>query len=117
MTHTAAEWDEFLRAQPEAIWERVRSWPEVLQDPQSIANDYLVDIDVPEFRSVRTVGNLVRLSVTPGSVKGGPPLLGEGNDDVLGAIGMTAGEIGEITRRATEVREAAFAAIQAMPSE
>lgn len=114
MTHTAAEWDEFLRAQPEAIWERVRSWPEVLQDPQSLANDYLVDIDVPEFRSVRTVGNLVRLSATPGSVKGGPPLLGEGNGDVLGAIGMTSEEIAELTRRATEVRETAFAALQAI---
>src|SRR5262245_58675808 len=37
---TAAEWDGFLRTQPEAIWERVRSWPEVLEDEQNVLNEY-----------------------------------------------------------------------------
>jgi len=111
--HGAAAWDEFLRTQPEAIWERVRSWHEVLEDEQSLANDYLVTIEVPQFGQTRTVGNLVTLSETPGSVKGGPPLLGEGNAELLGRIGMTADEIESVTTRATEVREAAFAALLA----
>jgi len=111
MIHTAAEWDAFLRTQPEAIWERVRSWQEVLEDPQSHANGYITRVDVPGLGPVRTVGTLVTLSETPGSVKGGPPLLGEGNDEVLGRCGFSAEEISAITERATAVREAAFAAL------
>ncbi len=112
-THTAAEWDDFLRTQPEAIWERVRSWPEVLEDPQSLANAYITQVEVPGVGPVRTVGTLVTLSETPGSVKGGPPLLGEANAELLGHAGFTSAQIEEITQRATSVREAAFAAIQA----
>ena len=109
--HTAEEWDAFLRTQPEAIWERVRSWHEALEDEQSLANNYIVTIDVPEFGSTRTVGNLVNLSATPGSVKGGPPLLGEGNRELLAEVGLGTDEIETIILHATEVREAAFAAL------
>ena len=109
--HSAAQWDEFLRTQPEAIWERVRSWHEVLEDQQSLDNNYIINIDVPQFGPTRTVGNLVTLSATPGSAKGGPPLLGEGNAELLGRIGMSASEIESVTARATEVRDAAFAAL------
>lgn len=108
-SRTAAEWDEFLRTQPEAIWERVRDWHEVLEDPQNLANDYVATIDVPGLGATRTVGNLVALSETPGSVKGGPPLLGEGNEEILGALGFSAEEVAAIERRATTVREEAFA--------
>ncbi len=106
---TAAEWDEFLRTQPEAIWERVRSWPEVLEDEQNVLNEYVVTIDVPGFGLTRTVGNLVTLSETPGSVKGGPPVLGEHTAEVLREVGMSAAEIEEIQARATKVREETFA--------
>jgi crotonobetainyl-CoA:carnitine CoA-transferase CaiB-like acyl-CoA transferase len=106
---TAAEWDEFLRTQPEAIWERVRSWSEVLEDDQNVVNDYVVSIDVPGFGPTKTVGNLVTLSETPGSVKGGPPTLGEHTAEVLGELGMTAAEIEEICTRAQRVRDEMFA--------
>ena len=106
---TAAEWDEFLRTQPEAIWERVRTWNEVLEDEQNIVNDYVVTVDVPGFGPTKTVGNLVTLSSTPGSVKGGPPLLGEHTAEVLGEIGMKESEIEEIRTRAQKVREEMFA--------
>ena len=108
-SHTAAEWEAFLRTQPEAIWERMRDWHEVLEDPQNLVNDYIATIDVPGFGATRTVGNVVGLSETPGSVKGGPPVLGEGNAELLGPLGFSRDELAEIERRATEVREAAFA--------
>ncbi|HEX7038190.1 MAG TPA: CoA transferase, partial [Pseudomonadales bacterium] len=108
-SRTAAEWEAFLRTQPEAIWERVRDWHEVLEDPQNLVNDYIATIDVPGFGATRTVGNLVALSETPGSVKGGPPVLGEGNTELLGPLGFSREELAEMERRAAEVREAAFA--------
>jgi crotonobetainyl-CoA:carnitine CoA-transferase CaiB-like acyl-CoA transferase len=106
---SAAEWDAFLRTQPEIIFERVRDWHDVLNDGQSLANDYLTDIDVPGLGATRAVGNLVTLSETPGSVKGGPPLLGEANAELLTRVGLTKQEIEQIDARATGEREAAFA--------
>jgi crotonobetainyl-CoA:carnitine CoA-transferase CaiB-like acyl-CoA transferase len=106
---TAAEWDEFLRTQPEAIWERVRTWNDVLEDEQNVINDYVVTVDVPGFGRTKTVGNLVTLSATPGSVKGGPPVLGEHTAEVLSEVGMTAAEIDDIQTRAQKVRDETFA--------
>jgi crotonobetainyl-CoA:carnitine CoA-transferase CaiB-like acyl-CoA transferase len=113
-SRTAVDWDAFLRTQPEAIWERVRSWQEVLEDEQNLVNGYVTTVDVPQLGPIRTVGNLVTLSETPGSVKGGPPLLGEGNDEILSALGFDEDEIGRIEARATGVREEAFALLGVM---
>ncbi len=106
---TAREWDDFLRTQPEIIWERVRTWSEVLEDPQNLVNEYVTRVDVPGMGSVRTVGNLVHLSETPGSVKGDPPELGEANAELLGLAGMSAEALEEIVTRADAVREEAMA--------
>ena len=111
---TAAEWDAFLRTQPEAIWERVRDWHEVLADEQNHANGYLRSVPVPDFGSTTVVGNLVSLSTTPGREPGAPPPLGEANDEVLHALGMSAQEITDIEAHATAVRELAMAEAAAM---
>ena len=100
------EWEDFLRTEPEVIWERVRDWHDVLDDEQNLANGYIETIEVPGFGTTRTVGNLVTLSSTPGSVKGGPPELGEGNDELLAAAGLTAEEIEAIHDHAESVRAA-----------
>lgn len=110
---TAREWDDFLRTQPEIIWERVRDWHEVLQDEQSLANNYFAEVEVPGLGATRVVGNLVTMSDTPGSVKGGPPELGEANLELLGEVGMSHEEIEQITNRANAVREEAFAMLAA----
>ncbi len=106
---TAMEWDAFLRTQPEIIWERVRSYDEVMDDPQSLANGYITEVDIPGVGPKRTVGNLVTLSETPGSTKGDAPVLGEANADVLLGAGLSHDEIAELTEHATTVREALFA--------
>ena len=106
---TAQEWDDFLRTQPEIIWERVRDWHEVLEDEQSLVNNYITSVDVPGLGSRKTVGNLVHLSETPGSVKGDPPALGEANAELLGAAGLSEEQIDTLSRQAARVREEAFA--------
>lgn len=109
-----AEWTEFLYTQPEIIWERVRSWPEVLEDPQNLDNDYLTNIHVEGADSFKTVGNLVALSETPGKVKGDPPPLGEANDEILEKLGFNATTRADIEQHATQTREAFLAELQAM---
>lgn len=108
-TKTAAEWDDFLRTLPEVIWERVRTYNEVLEDPQSLQNNYITEVDVPGIGMQKTVGNLVTLSETPGQPKGGPPELGEGNAEVLKDAGLDEVLIESVTNRANEVREELFA--------
>ena len=106
---SAQEWDEFLRTQPEVIWERVRSYTEVLQDPQNIVNGYVTEVEVPGLGAVPTVGNLVTMSETPGSTKGAPPQLGEGNEEVLAWAGVASDEIAAVSHHAAAAREALLA--------
>lgn len=110
---TALEWDDFLRTLPEVIWERVRSWQEVLDDPQSHANDYMTTVEIPGIGKKQTVGTLVKLSETPGSPKGNPPLLGEANDEILASLGFTESERRQVETDATRAREALLAQLLA----
>ncbi len=105
-------WVDFLYTQPEIIWERVRGWNEVFEDEQNLANGYVATVDVSGLGAVQTVGNLVALSETPGSVKGGPPTLGEGNAEVLGKLGFSSAELSAIENTATRVREDTIAALR-----
>jgi crotonobetainyl-CoA:carnitine CoA-transferase CaiB-like acyl-CoA transferase len=86
----------------------VRSYKEVLEDPQSIANGYITEVDIPGVGLKRTIGNLVTLSETPGSTKGPPPGLGEGNEELLTKAGLSVDAITHVTQSAVQVRERLF---------
>ncbi len=62
---------------------------------------------------METVGNLLRLSETPGSVKGDSLQLGEANSEVLGELGFSADECQSIENHATRVREEFIAELMA----
>ena len=109
---TTKQWSDFLYTQPEVIWERVRSWQEVLEDEQILANEYLTKIHVPGAHETLTVGNLVSLSGTPGSEKGNPPALGEANEEILSALGIGDTERNEIETHATNLRQETLAALR-----
>lgn len=109
VSKTTEEWVEFLYTQPEIIWERVRSWKEVLEDEQSIANNYFTTVNVDGVGEVKTPGNLIQLSETPGSAKGNAPVLGESNEEILSAVGFSPEEITRIEKDAAEIREATIA--------
>lgn len=111
---TTKDWVDFLYTQPEIIWERLRDWKEVFTDEQNIANDYVTTVDVAGIGEIQTVGNLVTLSETPGSTKGNPPELGEGNSDVLVKLGFNDAQLSEIETTASKVREDTVAALRAM---
>ena len=114
---SAQEWDAFLRTQPEIIWERVRNWQEVLEDEQNIANEYITEVNVPGLGRCKTVGNLVHLSETPGSVKGDAPELGEANAVLLQETGLSKDQIQEVTDTAERVRTEAFALLAGVTTE
>lgn len=107
---TTAQWTTFLATQPEIIYERVRDYMDVLVDPQNIANDYIVDMDLPVIGPSKVVGNLINLSRTPGSVKGPPPALGEATAEVMRRLGFDDTEIESVVKQANAQRELALAA-------
>jgi crotonobetainyl-CoA:carnitine CoA-transferase CaiB-like acyl-CoA transferase len=85
----AADWVAFLASEPEIIYERVHSHAEVLRDPQALANDYLIELDLVGIGPARVVGPLLRFSETAVRAKGPPPLLGEHNDEILRGLGYS----------------------------
>ena len=60
---------------------------EVFTDPQMIHRNMLVEKDYPGVGKVHQVGHAIKLSDTPASVRGLPPLIGEHTDEILSGLG------------------------------
>jgi crotonobetainyl-CoA:carnitine CoA-transferase CaiB-like acyl-CoA transferase len=98
---------ERLAARPAAEWEarfaaadvpctRLRSVPEMLEDPQARANGTLATVRHPTLGPVRLLGVPVRLSDTPGAPAAPPPALGEHTDAILAEAGLPPGEVARL---------------------
>ena len=71
----------------------VRSVEEVFQDPQTIAREMVQSVSHATLGSVKVTGVPVKLSATPGSVRTGPPTLGQHTAAVLSELGYEAAAI------------------------
>jgi crotonobetainyl-CoA:carnitine CoA-transferase CaiB-like acyl-CoA transferase len=71
----------------------VQTFAEVADDPQVAHNQLLTTVDHPSGGTLRVVGVPVRFSATPGSVRSGPPAVGQHTDEVLASIGYDDEEI------------------------
>ena len=60
---------------------------EAFDDPQVLARQMAVNMVHPRHGSVRQAGIAIKLSDTPGSIRGAGPALGEHTDEVLRALG------------------------------
>lgn len=69
------------------------SLTDALRQPQVVANDLLVDVEVAGEKPAQVIGYPVRLSRSPGEVRRGVPALGQDTRGVLTELGITAGEI------------------------
>jgi formyl-CoA transferase len=80
----AAEWLTALEAHdvPAAP---VNTIDKVFADPQVLAREMLIEMPHPTAGVVRMAGTPIKLSATPAQMKLPPPLLGEHNEEVLGA--------------------------------
>ena len=81
-----AEWEEIL-GKHDLGWSKLNDYESLTDDPQVVANDYVVDFEHPKVGPVQLVGIPVRLQETPGSVRTPAPELGQHTEEVLNGIG------------------------------
>lgn len=88
-SRTSAEALERLRQQdvPASV---VQDYAALAVQEQPWANGYFVEQDHPRFGKQRVVGMHIRFSETPGAVGGAAPELGAHNDEILGALRVSA---------------------------
>ena len=68
-----------------------------LADPQVASNRMVVDIEHPDYGTIKVVGNPVKLEGTPSSMRLPPPRLGEHTHAVLAELGFTKDEIAALS--------------------
>ena len=76
----------------------VHDLDEALADPHNRARGMVVEIDGPEFGTLRQVGVRPKLSATPGRVRSTPPRDGEHTDAELTSLGYAEAEIASLHR-------------------
>ena len=109
-TKPRPEWLEILRHGGDFIFCVVNSVNDLPDDPQVIANDYIVDFDHPRHGPTKVQGMPVKLHETPGEVRFPAPEFGEHTEQVLTEI------LGYSWEKVAELREREIAAADAQGS-
>jgi formyl-CoA transferase len=74
----------------------IQTLDEVFADPQVKTYGFPLDVEHPRMGNVKLVGNAVEMNRTPPAIYCPPPVLGEHTDEVLSALGYSAGELASL---------------------
>ncbi len=100
-TKTRDEWMAILRKGGDFIYTIVNSISDLPSDPQVIANNYIVEHEIPEIGKTRVVGVPVILSKTPGEARGHAPEFGQHTEEILTEmLGYSWDDVGGCASRA-----------------
>jgi formyl-CoA transferase len=92
---TTDEWLEVLDAAAVPAGP-VRNVADLLDDPQVLANELVVEYQHPVAGSVSMVGPIIQMEKTPTTVRRAPPTLGQHNEEILVEFGYSSGEIDKL---------------------
>ena len=93
------EWLKILQESPgDFILTHVNSVDDLPDDPQVLANDYVIDFDHPQFGKTKMQGMPVRLSETPGQVRTPAPEFGQHTEEVLLELDYSWDEITDLRK-------------------
>lgn len=77
------EWLRILKAGGDFIFTVVNTISDLPNDPQVIANEYMVEYDHPELGKTKLLGTPIKFSKTPGQPRGHAPELGQDTELIL----------------------------------
>lgn len=77
------EWLRILKKSGDFICGPLNTIPDVIHDPQVLANDYIVDYDHPAHGTIKTVGFPVGLTQTPAGIRLPAPEFGQHTEEIL----------------------------------
>lgn len=81
-TKTSREWAPIFDKYG-LFWAYVHSARSAVEDPQTSANQFIVEVEHPELGRMRMVNSPVRFSEMPLSARTPPPLLGQHTEEIL----------------------------------
>ena len=85
-TKTSDEWVPIFDKH-ELVWAYVHTIKTALEDPQTEANQFVLEIDHPELGKIKVLNSPVAFSETLSSPAMPPPLLGQHTEEILSSIG------------------------------
>lgn len=74
----------------------VKDLAAALEDPQTIHNEMIVEVDYVNGRKMKLIASPIHMSDAPFSVRLAPPRLGEQTDDILAEAGYSQDKIDEL---------------------
>ncbi len=87
ITKSASEWMKILKEAGDIICTPIQRIPDLVNDSQVLANDYIIDYNHEVLGPLKAVGIPIQLSKTPGEVKCEAPEFGQHTEEVLIEIG------------------------------
>jgi crotonobetainyl-CoA:carnitine CoA-transferase CaiB-like acyl-CoA transferase len=94
-TKTLDEWVERFK-EHNLIFDVPKTFSDVYDDPQVLANDYLVTLDHPQAGPIKLPASPLEFSKTPASVRTLAPQLGEHTEEILLETGCSWEQISEL---------------------
>jgi crotonobetainyl-CoA:carnitine CoA-transferase CaiB-like acyl-CoA transferase len=93
LERTTLEWLELFAARD--VWcAPVQTFEDVVDDAQVAHDELITTVRHPDGRDLQVVGVPMRFSRTPGSIRFGPPAVGQHTDEVLRGLGYSEAEVG-----------------------
>lgn len=89
------EWEKKFEGK-DIIWSMAQTYLEAVEDPQTIANQYIVDFDHPQYGPIKYTAIPFKLNTTPPSIRTPAPGVGEHTEQVMASLGYTPEQISKL---------------------
>lgn len=85
-TKTRDEWMEIFKIDKDIVFEAVNTLSDAINDPQTVANDYISEFEHPSYGKVKMLGTPIHFSETPARITSWAPEHGQHTEEVLTEI-------------------------------